>query len=106
MKKFSMLIAITAFFTVSAFANTSVSNPIVVKDKKEATTVPVKVQATEISVTMNENGGKAELFPLSIQASCATFTFEYTCPGCTWAQIQSDIQILTAWSELTCMVFF
>jgi hypothetical protein len=109
MKKISMLLAFVAFFATVSFAKKPVVKPLgakveitVEKQKNKVS----ELKATNESITIFNVDDQKQRFPLSIQASCGTFTFQYTCDGCNWSQILSDIQILTAWSELTCMIFF
>lgn len=107
MKKISLLLAFVAFFAATTSAKTADIN--LVKTKIETSVEKdefSKLKEIKETKTVKDFESQDQLFPLSIQASCGTFTFEYTCPGCTWSQIQGDIEILSAWSELTCMIFF
>ena len=100
-----MLLAFIAFFAITSFAKTGDIKIVEPKVEKQETVVS-DIKATEQNVATNTANAQNLKFPLSIQASCGTFTFQYTCPGCTWSQIQNDIAILELWSELTCMVFY
>lgn len=102
-----LLAAFMLFGSVGAFASKGVIKPTetFAKSVNENLAFDV-IQLEKVGNNETETVKETRKFQLSIQASCGTFTFQYTCPGCNFSDIQHDIEILSAWSELTCMIFF
>lgn len=91
MKRIILSIALT-MCAFGAFAANSV-----VEEEKSAVAAPVAA-VTETQAT--EALGQ---FPLSVVTSCGyTFTFDYSCPGCSMQDVLNDAMILADWAESFC----